>query len=133
MGTARIDSYSSSGEVCEGLEALVEMRLRRDHHRRAGGGGRSGDPFARTHARTPGHLLDARAEGRPQHELVRLLVVQVDEAGVGGQRVRHLARDEREDLLEVERRVDRRDRLRQQAQVTRRLVHVAIVGSRAGP
>ena len=62
---------------------------------------------------------------RPQHELVGLLVVEVDEAGVGAERVGDLARDEREHLLEVERRVDGGDRLGQQAQVPGGLVHLA--------
>jgi hypothetical protein len=95
-------------------------------------GGSSGDPLTRPHPRATRHLLDPRPEGRSQHELVGLLVVEVHEAGIRGERVRCLSRDEREHLLEVERRVDRRDRLRQQAQVARRLVHTAIVGSRAG-
>ena len=68
----------------------------------------------------------------PQHELVRLLVVEVDEAGVGIQRVGDLARDEREHLLEVERRVDRGDRLGQKAQVPAGLVHQPSVGVPAG-
>jgi hypothetical protein len=63
--------------------------------------------------------------GRAQDELVRLLVVEVDEAGVGAERVGDLRGHEREHLFEVERRVDRGDRLGQQAQMTRCLVHVA--------
>jgi hypothetical protein len=59
----------------------------------------------------------------PQHELVRTLVVQVDEAGVGVERVRDLARHEREHLLEIERRVDGLDRLGQQAEVALARVH----------
>ena len=83
------------------------------------GRGRAGDPLARPHPRAPRHLLDARAVRRAQHELVGALVVEVDEARVGVERVGDLARDELEHLLEVERRVDRRDRLGQQAQMAR--------------
>jgi hypothetical protein len=61
---------------------------------------------------------------RPQNELAAALVVQIDEAGVGIERLGDLRGDERENLLEVERRVDGRDRLRQQAEVTRRDVHL---------
>jgi hypothetical protein len=39
---------------------------------------------------------------RAKDELVRALVVEVDEAGVRPERVRDLARNELEDLLEVE-------------------------------
>src|SRR5207249_5646179 len=52
------------------------------------------------------HLVDVRPVCRPQHELVRPLVVEVDEAGVRTERVSHLFRDEMEHLLEVQRRVD---------------------------
>ena len=52
--------------------------------------------------------------GRAQHELGAALVVEVDEAGVGGESVRDLACDEREHLLEVERRVHSLDRLGEQ-------------------
>ena len=105
------------GKVREALEARVELGLRRDRDRRALGGGRAGDPLAGPHPRPARHLLDARAVGRAEDELVGALVVQVDEARVGLERGRDLARDEREHLLEVERRVDRLDRLGEQAQV----------------
>jgi hypothetical protein len=64
----------------------------------------------------------------PQHELVGALVVQIDEAGVGLERLGDLAGDEVEDLLEVEGRVDGRDRLGQQPQMTGRGVHRSSVG-----
>jgi hypothetical protein len=69
-------------------------------------------------------------KGRAQHQLVRLLVVEVDEARVRLERVRDPVGDEREHLLEVERRVDGRDRFGQEAQMAGGLVHSAIVGSR---
>jgi hypothetical protein len=68
---------------------------------------------------------------RPKHELVRALVVEVDEARIGLERLGDLAGDEREHLLEVERRVDGRDRLGQQPEVTGSRVHA--VDSRAAP
>ena len=105
------------------LEARVEVRLRGDHHRRALRRRRAGDPLAGPHPRPPRHLVDARAVRRAQDELVRALVVEVDEAGVRLERVRDLARDEREHLLEVERRVDGRDRLGQQPEVACGRVH----------
>ena len=114
-------------QVGERLEARVEVRLRRDHHRLALGGRRAGDALAGAHARPPRHLLDARPVRRAQDELVRALVVEVDEARVGLERVRGLARDELEHLLQVERRVDRGDRLGQQAQVPLGLLHRPII------
>jgi len=60
---------------------------------------------------------------RPQDELVGALVVQIDEARVRAERVRDLARDELEDLLEVEGGVDGRDRLRQEPEVTCCRIH----------
>ena len=51
------------------------------------------------------------------------LVVEVDEAGVGVERVGDLGRDQREHLLEVERRVDRLDRVGQQPEVAFALIH----------
>jgi hypothetical protein len=53
--------------------------------------------------------------GGAENELVGALVIEVDEAGLGGECLGHLARNESEDLLEVEGRVDRGDRLGQQA------------------
>ena len=111
-------------QVRERLEPLVEVRLGRDHHRLASSCGRTRDPLARAHPRPAGHLLDPRPVRRPQYELGRLLVVEVDEARVGAEGVRDLARDEREHLFEVEARVDGGDRLRQEAQVTGSLVHL---------
>ena len=103
------------------------MRLGGDHHRRALRGGRPGDPLPGAHARRARHLLDAAAVGRAQDELVGALVVEVHEARVRAERAGHLARDELEHLLQVEGGVDRRDRLRQEPQVTGRLVHPGIV------
>ena len=83
-------------------------------------------PSPRREARPAGHLLDPRAMRRAEHELAGRLVVEVDEARVGAERIGHLARDERQHLFEVERRVDGGDRLRQQPQMTGRLVDRAI-------
>ena len=110
-------------QVRELLEACVEVRLRGDHHRSALGRGNPRDPLARAHPRRASQLLDARAERRAQHELVRALVVEVDEARVGAERVGDLARDELEHLLQVERRVDGCNRLGEQPQVTRGGIH----------
>ena len=118
-------------QVLEPLEARIEMRLRRDHHRRPIGSRSAGDPLTGPHLRPPRHLLDARPVRRPQHELVRPLVVEVDEARVRRERLRHLARDELEHLLEVERRVDGGDRLRQQAEMPLGGFHAA--DCRPGP
>ena len=111
------------GQVGEVLEARVEMRLRLEHHRRARRRRRAGDPLARPHARPPRHLVDRRAVRRAQHELVGTIVVQVDEAGVRLERAGDLRRDEREHLLQVERRVDRLDRLGQKPQVPLARIH----------
>ena len=62
-------------------------------------------------ARPARHLVDAGAVRRAQDELVRALVVEVDEAGVGFECLGDRACDERQHLLEVERGVDGRDRL----------------------
>jgi hypothetical protein len=110
-------------EVRELLEPRIEMRLRRDHDRPELGGGRAGDALARPHPRAPCHRLDARSVRRAQHQLVRPLVVEVDEARVGTEHVGDLARNQREHLLEVERGVDRRDRLGEQAQVPLSYIH----------
>ena len=99
------------------------MRLRGDHHRSAIGGGRSGDPFTRPQARTLRHLLDARPVRRAEDELVRPLVVEVDEAGLGPEGVGDLAGDELQNLFQVERRVHRGDRLGEKAQVACSYVH----------
>jgi hypothetical protein len=110
-------------QVRERLEARVEVRRARDRDRRALGGGRPGDPLARPHLRDARHVLDARAERRAQHELVGGLVVEVDEARVRLERLGDLGRHELEDLVEVERRVDRRDRLGDEPKVTCRGIH----------
>ena len=128
IGTARIDSYSSSGRfgntlkrgsrcACEGI--ITGARSAAAVAR---------DPLARPHLRAARHLLDARPVRRAQHELVGALVVEVDEAGVGAERLGDLARDQLEHLLEVERRVDRGDRLGQEAQVPLGRVHPTSVG-----
>ena len=117
------------GQVGKRLEARIEVGLCGNHHRHAVGRGRARDPLARTHARTPRHALDSRSVRRAQHELIRTFVVEVDEARVRGERVRDLARDERQDFLEVERRIDRFDRLRQQAQMPFANVHGTIVAA----
>jgi hypothetical protein len=111
------------GEIRKRLEARVEMRLRRDHHRLPGGRRRARDSLSGPHPRPARHLLDTGAVRRAQDELVRLLVVEVDKAGIGAERIRDLRRDEREHLLEIERRVDGGDRLREQAQVAGGLIH----------
>ena len=82
-------------------------------------------PLPGAHPRRARHLLHPRPVRRAQDELVRTLVVQVDEAGVGFQRGRDLARDQREHLVEVEGRVDRLDRLGQQAQVSFAGIHLS--------
>jgi hypothetical protein len=99
------------------------MRGARNHHRRALGGRGARDPFARPHLRHTRHLFHTRAERGPEDQLVGRFVVEVHEAGVRLQRIGDLAGDEIEDLVEVERRVDRRDRLGQQAQMAGRLIH----------
>jgi len=99
------------------------MRLRRDHHRRPVGRGGSGDPLTRTHARTLGHLLDARSVRGAENELVRPVVVEVDEAGFGAESVGDLAGDELQDFFQVERGVHRGDRLGEKAQVASSYVH----------
>jgi len=121
-------------QVRERLEALVQVRLRLDHHRLARRRRGARDPLARPHPRATGHLLDPRAEGRAQHELVGLLVVEIDEAGVGAERVGDLA-------LATSDRTSSRSSVELTAAivlVSRRrclagLVHLAIVGSRSNP
>jgi hypothetical protein len=114
------------GQVRERLEAWIEVRLRRQHDRLAFDRRSAGDPLAGAHPGPAGHLLDARPVRGPQHELAAPLVIEVDEAGVGVQCVGHLARDQGENLLEVERRVDRRNRLGQQAEMPFGGVHVPV-------
>ena len=130
IGTARIDWKRSSGRFGNDAEARIEVRVRRQHHGLPLLGGDAGDALAERQPRALRHLLDARAVGRAKHELARALVVEVDEARVGAERVRDLARDEREHLLEVERRVDRLDRLGQELEVPPRLVHVVVFSPR---
>jgi hypothetical protein len=110
-------------EVREGLEARVEVRRPRDHDRRPLCRRGPRDALARTHLRRAGQLLDVGADGCLQHELVRRLIVEVHEARVGFERPGDLRRDQLEELIEVECRVDRRDRLGQEAEVPFRAVH----------
>ena len=104
-------------QVGEELEAWIEVRLRGDHHRRALCRGAPRDPLTGSKPRSPGHLLDARPIGGSEDELVAAVVVQVDEAGIRMQRLRDARGDEMEDLFEIERRIDRRRRLGQQAEM----------------
>src|ERR1043165_5084363 len=90
IGTARIDSYSSSGRFGNALKRSSRCACAAII---------TGSRDAAAVPGTPGHLLDPRAERRPQDQLVGLLVVEVDEAGVGAERVRHLAGDEGEHFL----------------------------------
>ena len=119
-------------QVGELLEARVEVGVRGDRDRRPVGCRRARDPLTGPEARPPRHLLDPRAVRRPEHELVGALVVEVDEACVGAEGISHLGGDERQHLLEVERRVHRGDRLGEQAQVPRGGVHPPILGPGAG-
>ena len=111
------------GQVGKLLETRVEVRVGGDRDRGTFGGRGPRDSLSRPEPRAPRHLLDARAVRRAEDELVGALVVEVDETGVGGERVGDLRGDEREHLLEVERRVDRGDRLRQQPQMASGGVH----------
>ena len=111
------------GQVRKLLEARVEVRRRRDHHRGAFRSGAAGDPLAGTHSGPPCHLVDAQSVGRPEHELVGPLVVEIDEAGIRSEGVCHLVCDEVEHLLEVERRVDGGSGLGQEPQVPLGRVH----------
>jgi hypothetical protein len=99
------------------------MRGLGDHHRRPLGGRRTGDPLAGTHLGDARELFHPRAERGAQDELIRRLVVQIDEAGIGLEGLGDLASDELEDLVEVERRVDGGDRFGQQPQVAGGAVH----------
>ena len=112
-------------KVRELLEARVEVRLLGDHDGRALGRCDARDPLSRAHPWRARQLLHARAVRRTQHELVGAFVVEVDETGVGAERVGHLARDELEHLLQIERRVDRGNRLGQEPQVTGGGIHRA--------
>ena len=60
---------------------------------------------------------------RAQHELPGALVVEVDEARIRVEGVRHLGRDLGEHLLEIEGRIDGLDRLGEQAQMPFAGVH----------
>ncbi|MCZ7589731.1 MAG: hypothetical protein M5U27_12935 [Gaiella sp.] len=60
---------------------------------------------------------------RPQHELVRALVVEVDEARIRLERGRHLVRDRLEHVLQVEGGIDDVGRPRQERQVAGGIVH----------
>ena len=116
------------GQVRELLEAGVEVRRRGDRDRSALRRGGARDPLAEVQARAPRHLVDRRSVGGSEHQLVGALVVEVDEARIGPERISDLARDERQHLLEIERRVDRSDGLGQQSEVPCRGVHRQSVG-----
>ncbi len=107
------------------------MRLGGDRDGPALGRGGAGDPLADAQARAARHLVERRAARRAEDELAGRLVVEVDEARVGLERRGDLLRDEVENLLEVERRVDGRARLGQQPQMPFRGVHGPIVGARS--
>ena len=123
IGTARIDSYSSSGRFGKCLKR---------GSRCAWDGIITG---ARSAAAAPVIPSPGRIRGRRVISSTRVpcvarrtsspgaLVVEVDEAGVGVECLGHLARHEPEHLLEVERRVDGGDRLRQKPQVPLGGVH----------
>jgi hypothetical protein len=105
------------------LEARVEVGLRRNHDGRAFRRGHPGDPLAWMHARPSRHLLDARPVRRAQDQLVAAIVVEVHETGLRAEGVRDLARDETQHLLEVQRRVHRRNCLGKQAEMALTNVH----------
>jgi hypothetical protein len=110
-------------QVREALEARVEMRLSRDHHRCALSGRRAGDALSGSHLGHRGHLVHPRPEGGAQDELAAPLVVEVDKASIRLERLGDLMGDEIEDLIEVKGGVDRRDRLCEQPQMAGRAVH----------
>ena len=71
-------------------------------------------PSPRFSSMLPGEVRVRRGSGA-QHEPLPVTVEEVDEAGVRSARVREQANDPFEDLLEVERRADRRDDLLEEA------------------
>ena len=95
------------------------MRRLRDHDRATLGSGGAGDPLAQTHARPVGRVVESRPVRRAQLKHVRAFVVDVDEARVGAERVGDLGRDQLEHLGDVQRGVDRRDRVGQELEVPR--------------
>jgi hypothetical protein len=111
-------------EVRKALEAGVKMRVARDHDRLPFGRGRARDSFARAHLRNACQLVDPRSARGAEDELVRALVVEVHEARVGVERLRDLRGDELEELVEIESRVDRGDRLREEPEMPSGLVHL---------
>jgi hypothetical protein len=117
-------------QVGKVLEAGIQVGLTRDHHGGALGRGCARDALPGPHLRNARHVLDPGAVRRPEDELVGRLVVQVDEAGVGLEGLRDLVRDQVEDLLQVQSRVHRGDRLRQETQVAGRSVHVNDIQAR---
>ena len=108
------------------------MGLGGDHDRPPLGGGGAGDPLTGAHAGALRHFLHTRSVRGTEDELVALFVVEVDETRVGAEDVRNLACDEPEHLLEIERRVDRRNRLGEEAQMALSDVHQRDSGRRAG-
>ena len=79
--------------------------------------------FAGPHAGPLCHLLDACPVRGAEDQLVGALVIEVDEAGLGAESVRHLACHQSQHLFEVQRRVHRGDRFGEKAQVTCSYVH----------
>ncbi len=123
MGTARIDWYCSSrrfgnalkrGSRCASRGIIIGRPLR---------GCRTGDPLADPHLRHPRQLLDAGSARGAEHELVRGLVVEVDEARVRVEGLGDPRGDEIEELAEIEGRVDCRYRLQHEPQVACGAVH----------
>ena len=110
------------GQVGEADEARVQVGRLGDHDRTALGRGRPGDALAQVHARPVAGVAEAPVVRGAQLEHVVRLVVQVDEAGVGLERGGDLGGDPLEHDVEVERGVDRRDRVGQQLEVPSRTV-----------
>jgi hypothetical protein len=104
-------------QVGELLEAGIEVGLRGDRHRLARRGRPAGQPLADRHSRWTRGGLDVRTVDRLQDELVRCLVVDVDEAGVGAEGAGHRDGHRIGDLGEVERARDSLDRLGEQAEM----------------
>ena len=73
-----------------------------DHHGSPVRGSRTRDAFAAAHPRARRRILDARAVGCAQYELVGALVVEIDVRGVGLERCGDLVRDRLHHLLQVE-------------------------------
>ena len=105
------------GQVGKLLEAGVEVRIRSDRHRLACLCCPARQTLADPHPRWPCRCLDMRAVHCLQNQLVRRVIVRIDEARIGSKGARHRNRDGVGDLCEVERAGDGRNRLREQAEV----------------